>query len=248
MNEFRDPWLNCLSCHQKYQNELRIDIASKFVSFVRRQYPDDTDRQVESLYVKLRAFSSMLDRLQPRQKMEAGVTANVLLSLIDRMKNDSSPLLPMRYSQFEADAYNTHGRIALDEGTEEGARRAMVHFENQLEVNEVIGDAEGIATAKSNIALAKSKYEGGNNNEEVLKASQEMYEIRIATNGEDDEYTILAGKIYAIDLHTANHGLEARELLTKLLVTSKRVLGPHHNITKEIESELEEVIEVANED
>jgi hypothetical protein len=39
-----------------------------------------------------------------------------------------------------------------------------------------------------------------------------------------------------------------RDLLTKLLVTSKRVLGPHHNITKEIESELEEVIEVANKD
>ena len=30
----------------------------------------------------------------------------------------------------------------------------------QLEVNEAIGDADGIATVKSNIATAKSKYEG----------------------------------------------------------------------------------------
>jgi hypothetical protein len=46
----------------------------------------------------------------------------------------------------------------------------------------------------------------------------------------------------------ANRGVEARELLTKLLGTSKRVLGPHHNMTKEVESDLEKVIEVANED
>ena len=32
-NEFREPWMICPGCHQEYQNELRIDIASKFVSF-----------------------------------------------------------------------------------------------------------------------------------------------------------------------------------------------------------------------
>jgi hypothetical protein len=38
------------------------------------------------------------------------------------------------------------------------------------------------------------------------------------------------------------------ELLMKLLATSKQVLGPHHNITKEIESTLEQVVEVANQE
>ena len=57
MNEFRDLCTNCPSCHQEYQNELGIDIASKFVSFVRRQYPKDTQLQVESLDVKLGALS-----------------------------------------------------------------------------------------------------------------------------------------------------------------------------------------------
>ena len=77
------------------------------------------------------------------------------------MKNESP--LPRRYSQMEADTHNAHGRIALIEGTEESARRALTHFENALEVHETIGDVEGIATAKANIAIAKSKYEGGNN-------------------------------------------------------------------------------------
>jgi hypothetical protein len=233
MNEFVTPWERCPSCRQVYQNEFRIDIASKFVSFVRRQYPDNTQRQVEALFVKLLALLAMFDRLTPVQKIEIGVTANVLLSLIERMKGDAQ--LHIRYSQMKASAYNAHGRIASAEGTEESARRAVVHFEKYLKVCEAIGCDDGIATAKTSIAVAKSKYEGGNN-EKILKASQELYEIRIATEGEDDEYTILAGKDYAIALRHANRGEEAMELLTKLIITSKQVLGPHHSTTKVVES------------
>jgi hypothetical protein len=170
------------------------------------------------------------------QKREAGVTANVLLSLIDRMKGEVSPL-HKRYSQMEAFVYNTHGRIALAEGTKESARRAVVHFEKYLKVNEVNSFAGGVSTAKINIAIAKSKYEGGNN-EELVKASRELYEWRIANLGEEHEYTIIAGKIYAIDLRKANCKTETRELLTKLLATSKQVLGPDHKTTKEVVSEL----------
>jgi hypothetical protein len=239
MNEFRDPWLNCPYCHQYYQNELAIDIASEFALFVRGQYPDDTERQVEALYLKLRALNSMLYRLQPVQKKEAGVIADVLLSLIDRMKNDAP--LAYRYSQMEAHAYNTHGLLALHEGSEESARRAVVHFEKSLQVVEAIGDDDGIATAKRNIAIARSKYDDdGSNNEEVLKASQEMYELRLAQSGDNNEYTIIAGKSYAFNLQKANRWGEARELLMKLLATSKQVFGSDHSITKGIEATLKQ--------
>ena len=250
MEEFRDPWRECPSCHQIYQNELAVDIATEFVPFVRRQYPDDTERLVEALHVKLRALDSMLVRLQPRQKREFGVTANVLLSLIGRMKGDVS-LLPRRYSHMEAYAHNAHGCIALDEGTEESARRAVAHFENDLKVSKAIGDDESIATAKANIAYAKSMNEGDSNIEKVLKASQELYEMRVAKYGEGNEYTITGGKIHARRLQDANREEEARELLTKLLAKSKQVLGSHHNITKEVESALEHVVskcEVANQE
>jgi hypothetical protein len=242
MNEFRNPWRECPGCNLSYQNMLRIDIATEFVSFVRRQYPDDTQRQLEALYVKRAALQSILEKLQSEQKRELGVTANVLLSLIDRMKGEVSPL-PIRYSQFEADAYNTHGLIAIDEGTAESARRAVIHFENQLEVYEAIGDAEGIAAAKGGIAIAKSMYEGGNNNEELLNATRELYELRAAKFGEEHEYTILAGKYYAVagmryanNLRKANRETEVIDLLTKLLAMSKQVLGPHHNTTKAVDN------------
>ena len=236
MNEFSEPWDTCPSCRQEYQNELAIDIAKMFVPFVRRQYPDDTRRQVESLQLKLSALNNMLYRLQPVQKREAEVTANVILSLIDRMKNDAP--LSRRYSSFAAYAHNVHGRIALQEGTEESARRAVVHFEKDLKVSKAFGDADDIATAKDNIAYAKSKYEGDNNIEELLETSRELYKLRITTDGEESEYTIRAGKQYALRLQKADRRDEARELLTKLLATSKQVLGTNHNTTKNIELSL----------
>jgi hypothetical protein len=138
----------------------------------------------------------------------------------------------------EAYAYNTHGLIALDEGSEESARRAVIHFENQLELNKAVGNDEGIANAKASIAIAKSKYEGGNNIEELLKASQELYEIHVAKYGEDHYYTIDAGITYAGELQKANRGEEAMELLTKLLAKSMQVHGSDHNITKSVEAML----------
>lgn len=236
LNEFSEPWRVCPSCHNNYQNELRVDLATKFISFVRGKYPHNTQMRVECLYLKLVALYSMRDRLIPMQKREAGVTESVILSLIDQAKTDISPPLMFRYSQFEAVAYSFLGCIALSEYTQESARRAVVHFENQLEVSEAIGDAEGIATVKSDIAHAKSMFEGGNNDEERLKASQDLYKLRVIKHGEKHEYAILAGKTYAANLLKFNRGEEARELLTKLLATSKQVLGPHHNTTKRVAS------------
>jgi hypothetical protein len=42
--------------------------------------------------------------------------------------------------------------LALQEGTEESARGAVINFEHQLKVCEAIGNDEGIAIAKANIA------------------------------------------------------------------------------------------------
>ena len=191
--------------------------------------------EVEARQLKLLAFNSMLNRLQPVQMREAEDTANVLLSLIERMKIEVFPL-PRRYSQFEAYAYNALGRIALDEGKEESARRAAVYFQKVLKVSKAIGNVESIAAAKTNIAVAKSVYESGNSEEELIKASRELYKSRVAKFGEENDYTIIAGKIYALRLQEANRRDEARVLLTKLLATSKQVLGPCHTITKEVES------------
>jgi protein involved in polysaccharide export with SLBB domain len=111
----------------------------------------------------------------------------------------------------EAYVYNVQGQIALDEGTEESARRAVIHFENQLRVNEAISDAGGIAPSKKHIAVAKTQFERGNI-EEILKVSQDVYKLFVAQYGEESESAIHA--VYAVNLQKANRGEEARDLLS----------------------------------
>jgi hypothetical protein len=78
---------------------------------------------------------------------------------------------------------------------------------------EVIGSVGGIATAQVNIAVAKTQCERGNI-EEILKASQDVYKLCVAQYGEENESTIHADKVYAVNLQKANHGKEAREIFT----------------------------------
>jgi transcription initiation factor TFIIIB Brf1 subunit/transcription initiation factor TFIIB len=69
------------------------------------QMPSDTQRQVEALALKLNALDVYA------QMREAEVTANVILSLIERMKSDAA--LPKHCAQSEANAYAYLGSIAL---------------------------------------------------------------------------------------------------------------------------------------
>lgn len=64
-----------------------------------------------------------------------------------------------------------------------------------------------------------------------MKESQDLYELRVAEFGEENEATIEAGEILAIHLHDANCIEEARNFLAKLLATSKQALVTHHNVT-----------------
>jgi hypothetical protein len=86
--EFVTPWVFCSNCHQEYQNELRkLILPPSLFSFVQRQYPRDTRKQVEALHSQLCALDSMFKRLRPVQEKKAivGVTATVLLSMIYRL-------------------------------------------------------------------------------------------------------------------------------------------------------------------
>ena len=98
-------------------------------------------------------------------------------------------------------------------------------------MNETIGFAWGIASAKSNIAHAKSKYEGGRNStEEVLMTCRECVKRK------NKQFVQVKGTLLN---HLQPTVGGAWDLLTKLLATSKQVLGPH---TKEVTSGLEWVV------
>ena len=140
----------------------------------------------------------------------------------------------------EGGVYNGLGCIALDEGTEEGVKTAVVYFEKYREISKAIGFGGATAAAESNIAVTKSKYGGGSkvSTEEYLENRRKYYKQFVATFGERDQATIKTGLNLAIVLHNADHGMEAERALSKLAAACKRVHGPDHGLTKEADSNL----------
>ena len=105
------PWLVCLTCKQPYQNELAVDLANAFASFVQTKCPGDQRAQLRTLPLKLDALQNM------GAMEEAKEICNETLSMVDQMKmQDNSQ--PRGVLKIEAGAYNILGRIAFEGGTE----------------------------------------------------------------------------------------------------------------------------------
>jgi hypothetical protein len=199
------------------------------------QMPRDTQRQVEALALKLDALDVYA------QTREAEVTANVILSLIERMKSDAP--LPKHCAQSEANAYAVLSSIALTKGTKESVVVGVAYIDKARAVLEAINDAEGASDAIKGLALVKSMFEGDNSEsllkgiallkslfdggKETLKAAQEEYELCVVQNAED-EVMIKAVANYAILLFKANRDAEAIELMTKLQATYEQLHGSQH--------------------
>jgi hypothetical protein len=154
LDYFVKPWQVCPSCKQDYQNTLAVNIVNDFVSFVKRQHPHDKQMQVVALY---RTLTSLYNNHHQSQIDEAKEVAEGILILIQETKKDT-PVLPKLYTLLEALTYNHLGAIALKEGTEESAKKALVQFEKCLELSTASNFAAGIANAEYNIAFAKSNY------------------------------------------------------------------------------------------
>jgi hypothetical protein len=73
-------------------------------------------------------------------------------------------------------------------------------------VNKAIGNDEGIVNTKINIAYEKSMYKGGRNNEELLRASQEVYELRIAKHGKEHDTQLMQVNVMHIDFEKPTAG------------------------------------------
>jgi len=240
LNNFREPWEKCANCHQNHQNELAVDLATGFVTFVEGKYPDNIPIRLESLVLKLEAIQSMIAHLKPKQKQEAKNVACQVLFMIGQMESKTRPL-PKRILLAEAVTYSILGRIVLAERTKETAQEAMVCFEKCRDANKRIGNPNGVALADTYIAIAKSRREGGVNKvniEEMVEKIRIVYDQRVEKLGGDVPMTLAAGLDLARALEKANRMLEAERLMTKLLAICRRVQGPDHALTKKAETHL----------
>ena len=242
-------WKICPNCKQRYQNELAVDLAHEFVSFVEEKSPGDQRMYIRALSRKLHALMNDEDILNgeipadgqlPKKAEEAKEVANKILSLIGQLRAED-PSLPQAIQINEARAHNSLGIIVSMIQAEEDTKAAMRHYEKSRDVFDEMGDAKGVSVVECNIAMLTTTSERGNklNLEERLEKSRAMYEHYVKNRGQDDSYTIRNGVYLAKALIHTNRIIEADRLLTKLTAASKRVHGPDHDLTKRADLSLQ---------
>ena len=147
--------------------------------------------------------------------------------------------------------YSVLGRIVLEDGTKASAMAAVGHFVKQRDISKAIGHQHGLRTAEYNIAYAMSKFtsrefsrdrDDGRTDisvDEQLRQAQVGYTSNVEGFGQGSIATINTGVDLAVALKDAYHGIEAEILLTKLASRSKRFHGPGHQLTQQVESNLQ---------
>ena len=230
LGELKRPWLICVCCNQSHQKELRIELATEFVSFVEEQHPVNHWILAIALYEKLVSVG-------PNQ-FEATIIANKILCLINQMKIEYGTLpKQLLFHLIEARAYYYLGCIALNDGMKDGAKEALKCFEKCRDLGSVSpGMIIEVAMAEKHIDMVKEKCGEVISKERKVELSQNLYESRLKVYGEERIDTLYAGKHLAISLLNVRRLVEAERLLKKLAAVSKQVHGLDHTVTKSINS------------
>ena len=236
VGDLSEPWVMCPCCLQPHQNELAVDLANVFVSYVVKKHSSD-------LLLYLFALDHLLCALVARSingikmKTESIRIANKMLFVIRKLKMDRRYRYDQCIAIIESSVYNRLGQITLVEDFD-GYKKAIKYFEKCRDLAKAVHYSEGVAIADNNIIGTKKVYgKGGISSDEYLKQAQAFYKLQFDVSGQGCVDTLKAGLNVAIALKGTNQRRQAEELLSKLLEISKRCHGPDHNITKLIESE-----------
>ena len=129
LNAFALPWTHCPNCHQRYQNQLKLDLSSAFVSFAEESYGMlDKMRVMTALRLRIITLSNIVTvfkggEVAPNNKElmieECETRIRKMLTMVGQVKKDMKmdkwlhmPKTSVEYEtykhlsgKFEADAY-----------------------------------------------------------------------------------------------------------------------------------------------
>jgi len=235
IGDLSEPWVMCPCCLQPYQNELAVDLANEFVSYVVREHSSDLLLYLYALDHKLCALvARTINGI--KMKSESIRIANKMLFLIRKLKTDRRYRFDLCITIIESSVYNRLGQITLVEDFD-GYKKAIKYFEKCRDLANAVHYSQGVAIANNNILGTKKVYGKDISSDEYLKRAHAFHQLQVDVSGQDSIDTIKAGLNVAIALKGTNQRRQAEELLSELVEISKRFHGPEHNITKLIESE-----------
>jgi len=235
VGDLSEPWVMCPCCLQPHQNELAVDLANVFVSYVVKRHSSD-------LLLYLYALDHLLCALVARSingikmKTESIRVANKMLFVIRKLKTDCRYRFDLCITIIESSVYNRLGQITLVEDFD-GYKKAIKYFEKCRDLAKAVHYSEGVAIADNNIIGTKKVYGKDISSDDYLKRALAFHKLQLDVLGQGSIDTIKAALNVAIALKGTNQRRQAEELLSKLIETSERVHGQEHNITKLIESE-----------
>jgi len=232
--KFINAWTNCPNCHQRYENELAIDLVVKAKLFVERKYPGDIWYRSHASYLKLRSLS-----IKESNKDNALQTANELLSLVEQVETARKNSKVLLY--FQVAAYESIAIFAEMTNTEESLKDAVDHYTKARDTYKKIGIPTDVVHAEANITGAKYKLNGDNGltAEDLLKDCQEYYNESLEETGEESSVTLLSLHRLAEALNRAKHGIESERMLVQLVAVAHRVHGETHRFTAGVKNALE---------
>mmetsp|Transcript_40665 Transcript_40665/g.85432 ORF Transcript_40665/g.85432 Transcript_40665/m.85432 type:complete len:433 (+) Transcript_40665:252-1550(+) len=239
--KFIEPWSKCPSCHQLYERELASNLSAACVKAVEEKYPECNWRHLSALHRQLGGFIHNIENPQQRDVYRKIGKKCITVAEQLKMKNEHLTM-PNTILGIEADAHGILANLDMETGTDESIKRAVGYYGKARDICAVLGHTAQVAHVEAKIAEAKSMLRQEDNveiSDSELDSLRTVYELLVDKDGESSPGTITQGDHLSINLQKANHTIEAERLSKKLVAICRRVHGPNHKLTKNVQSTLE---------
>eukprot|EP00985_Skeletonema_marinoi_P019989 scaffold11655_cov133-Skeletonema_marinoi.AAC.4 len=235
----------CPNCKQEYQKDLYYDMTKAQLTFIEGEFKGLHRWNLSALLNRI----IVLDGKKEADRAEGEEISTKMLTLIDIMKKNCDPSLDVIVL---ASVYQDIGRFNATVGTNQCLKRAKHYLEEARDVIKTLGDRQLQWMIEGRIAFVEARISGttpvrGTTTSSKENVSNDMdvartsYNFFLRNRGENDVQTIHVGVHLASVLSGAYHTIEALRLLEKLVIISRRVHGPSHQLTRNVELSLKQL-------
>jgi len=240
-------WEICPNCGQAYQHEFAIDLADSALTFfandgISGNPLTDNIQVMEALRMKIQAIRAMDCEENLDMRKVAKKVAKKMLSLIESIntKHGGKDQCPNLLGRREIFACHQLAFLNRMEETTLADKEALQYFKRADKVSISIGMIKESKMCEPVITELESKIKGTQIPfiDTILDAKK-RYDDHVKMGRGNDVTIISMGLRVASGLSLVNRDLEAERMLINISASSRRILGPAHDITKEIGAQLE---------
>jgi len=228
-------WRECPLCNQRYNNELQLDMADAFIQMADQIDDCDPFRYAEALWTKLLAVD--LDDEESKK------TAFAMISMLEKVdephkcaawavdpychSKNAKNLMSIAYEKLGWQEFQKGVRAKGKSESSKKIQLAIKYYEKYKELAMFVGNMTHVNDAETKIA--RSKCLDPLNKDET---KQDLPRLRAAF--EQDPSSLNFSNL-VMGLRLEGHQIEIERRTAKEIVKNKRILGPMHPYTMELE-------------